>query len=151
METQPAALVGRRSPHQTGETMSKDEIELGVIAGSDVEFRSETIYFMVLDRFAIGSPDKGRETDEMFDPSQQDWHKYWGGDLQGVINKIPYLKSLGITGVWTTPLFEQVSSMTTGDEPRAPIHGYWTSDFKRINCRWVNDPSEKRVFTRDDT
>jgi cyclomaltodextrin glucanotransferase len=131
--------------------MSKDEIELGVIAGSDVEFRSETIYFMVLDRFAIGSPDKGRETDEMFDPSHQDWHKYWGGDLQGLIDKIPYLRSLGITAVWTTPLFEQVSSMATGEQPRAPLHGYWTSDFKRINCRWVNDPSEKRIFTRDDT
>lgn len=129
----------------------EDELELGVIAESDVEFRAETIYFIVLDRFAAGSPDKAREPDEMYDSTQEDWNKYWGGDLQGVINKLPYLKSIGITAVWTTPLFEQVNSMTSSEQPRAPIHGYWTSDFKRINCRWVNDPSEKRVFSRDDT
>ncbi|WP_367875355.1 alpha-amylase family glycosyl hydrolase [Luteolibacter sp. Populi] len=53
--------------------------------------------------------------------------------------------------MWTTPLFEQVRTMACGDEPRAPLHGYWTSDFKRINPRWMNDPSEKRLFSRDDT
>lgn len=124
---------------------------LEVIAGSDVEFRSETIYFVVLDRFAAGNPDKAREDDTMFDASQQDWHKYWGGDLQGLTDKLPYLRNFGITAIWTTPLFEQVRSMAKGDTPRAPIHGYWTSDFKRINPRWVNDPSEKRIFSRDDT
>lgn len=131
--------------------MSKAEVERGVIAGSDVEFRAQTIYFLVLDRFAIGAPHKDREPDEMFDPTHQDWNKYWGGDLQGLINEIPYLKSLGISAVWTTPLFEQVRSMTKGDVARAPIHGYWTSDFKRINPRWMNGPSEKRIFSRDDT
>lgn len=131
--------------------MSEPPIDLGVLAGSDVEFRSETIYFIVLDRFAVGNPDKAREDDEMLDPNHEDWHKYWGGDLQGVIDKIDYLRSFGITAVWTTPLFEQVQGMAIGDTPRAPIHGYWTRDFKRINPRWMNDPSEKRLFTRDDT
>ncbi|GAA5126494.1 hypothetical protein JIN84_15565 [Luteolibacter yonseiensis] len=133
------------------ETTGEDEIDLGVMAGSDVEFRSETIYFLVLDRFSVGNPDKDRETDPMFDSSHTDWSKYWGGDLQGVINRLPYLRSFGISAIWTTPLFEQVESMSLGDKPQAPIHGYWTSDFKRINPRWVNDPSEKRLFTRDDT
>lgn len=127
------------------------DIDLGVIAGSDVEFRSETIYFMVLDRFHSGNADVAREDDEMLDVTRTDWHKYWGGDLQGVLEKLPYLQSFGITAIWTTPLFEQVQAMTTGDTPRAPIHGYWTSDFKRINARWMNDPSENRLFTRDDT
>ena len=87
-----------------------------------------------------------------FDASHQDWNKYWGGDLQGLVDKLGYLRSFGISAIWTTPLFEQVRAMTTGDSPpRAPIHGYWTSDFKRINPRWMNDPSEKRLFTRDDT
>lgn len=132
-------------------SIPSEEIDLGMLAGSDVEFRSETIYFLVLDRFAIGTADKNREDDEMYDASQQDWRKYWGGDLQGVIEKVPYLRSLGATAIWTTPLFEQVEAMTVGEDPQAPIHGYWTSDFKRINARWVNDPSEKRLFERDDT
>ncbi len=132
-------------------TTANEEIDLGVLAGSDVEFRSETIYFLVLDRFAAGNPGKSREDDEMFDGTHQDWRKYWGGDLQGVIDRLPYLRSLAVTAIWTTPLFEQVEAMTVDDHPQAPIHGYWTSDFKRINARWVNDPSEKRLFKRDDT
>ena len=45
--------------------------------GADVEFRSETLYFIVLDRFATGSPNKQREDDEMCDPTQKDWNKDW--------------------------------------------------------------------------
>lgn len=127
------------------------DIDLGVLAGSDVEFRAETLYFLVLDRFHNGNPDRNPEGDEMLDPSRADWHKYWGGDLQGVLEKLPYLQSFGISAIWTTPLFEQVEAMTLEETPRAPIHGYWTSDFKRINARWMNDPSENRLFTRDDT
>ena len=132
--------------------METIDVNLGVLSGSDIEFRAETIYFLVLDRFASGNPGKERVDDDMFDATQEDWHKYWGGDLQGVIDKLGYLRSFGISSIWTTPLFEQVRAMTVNDAvPRAPIHGYWTSDFKRINPRWVNHPSEKRLFTRDDT
>jgi cyclomaltodextrin glucanotransferase len=127
------------------------ESELDVLAGSDVEFRSETIYFLVVDRFNSGKPGKGRVEDPMFDPEQKDWGRYWGGDLQGIIDKLDYLRSMNITAIWTTPLFEQVQAMTVGEAPKAPIHGYWTSDFKRINARWCNDPSERRLFLRDDT
>ena len=136
----------------TGTTMAGEGNQLNPLAASDGEFRAETIYFVVLDRFAIGNPAKERESDEMFDPDHRDWKKYWGGDLQGLVDKLGYLQSFGVSAVWTTPLFEQVDSMTVdGEAPQAPIHGYWTSDFKRINPRWTNNPSEKRLFTRDDT
>lgn len=121
------------------------------LAVTDVEFRSETIYFIVLDRFAVGQPGKERESDPLFDPTQENWHRYWGGDLQGLHDRLDYLAGMGISAIWTTPLFEQVQSLTVEAESRAPIHGYWTSDFKRIHPRWLNDPSEKRLFTRDDT
>lgn len=131
-------------------TSAPDPSEVEVLTGSDAEFRAQTIYFIVLDRFHAGSPDKTREDDEIFDPERKQWNKYWGGDLQGLLDKLDYLRSFGIGAVWSTPLFEQIESMTNG-EPRAPIHGYWTSDFKRINPRWMNHPDEKRIFTRDDT
>lgn len=132
-------------------TTPANEVDTGLLAGQETEFRSETIYFLVLDRFDAGSPGKNREEDEMYDPEHRDWHKYWGGDLQGVRNRLDYLRGFGISAIWTTPLFEQVQSMTVEEPKRAPIHGYWTSDFKRINPRWMNDPSEKRLFSRDDT
>lgn len=127
------------------------QIDLGPLAVSDVEFRAETLYFVVLDRFSSGSAEKSREDDGMFDPECKDWNKYWGGDLQGLVDKLDYLQSFGVSAIWTTPLFDQVATMSEGDNPQAPLHGYWASDFKWINPRWMNDPSEKKLFERDDT
>lgn len=115
---------------------------------SDAEFRGETIYFIVVDRFHSGNQQNNGENDHLNDPTRKDWGKYWGGDLQGILDKLDYLQGLGVTALWLTPLFEQIEWLT---ENRAPIHGYWTKDFKRINSRWVNDPSEIPLFTRNDT
>jgi len=116
---------------------------------SDVEFRSETIYFLVLDRFHSGNPRTLNLANELDDPSRTDWNKYWGGDLQGLLDKLDYLQDMGVTAIWITPLFEQVEGISIDN--RAPMHGYWTRDFKRINRRWVNHPDEVRVFAREDT
>ena len=110
---------------------------------SDVECRGETIYFAVVDRFNVGKKDRSGKETELDDSTRADWHKYWGGDLQGIIDKIDYLKELGVTALWLTPLFEQVEGVAGGS---APIHGYWTQDFKRVNARWVNNPEEVRLF-----
>ena len=108
---------------------------------SPVDFRSEVIYFLIVDRFndghdAIGDQEGSEQLDQkgLFDKTRQDWGKYWGGNLQGIINKISYLKSLGVTALWLSPLFEQVSDLQFS---RAPMHGYWTRDFKRINPRFL--------------
>jgi cyclomaltodextrin glucanotransferase len=113
---------------------------------SDEEFRGETIYFAVTDRFNVGKKHVYTPT-ELDDPTHQNWNKYWGGDLQGVIDKLDYLKNLGVTALWLTPLFEQVEG--TAGSGTAPIHGYWTQDFKRVNSRWVNDPKEVRLFAEN--
>lgn len=115
---------------------------------SDVEFRDETIYFIVVDRFHDGNPNNMGIRPDLNDPGHTDWGKYWGGDLQGIFDKLDYLQSLGVTAIWLTPLFEQVEAIHEGE---VPIHGYWARDFKRINARWVNDPAETRLFSRDDT
>jgi cyclomaltodextrin glucanotransferase len=116
---------------------------------TDIEFRGEVIYFLVVDRFFDGDPhnNNGQEP-ALYDPERRNWGKYWGGDLQGVIAKLDYLQGLGVTVLWLTPLFEQVEVMVWDS---APIHGYWTRDFKRIHARWVAGPDEVRVFTRSDT
>lgn len=113
---------------------------------SDVECRGETIYFAVVDRFNVGRKDRAGKETELDDPTHQDWQKYWGGDLQGILDKIDYLKELGVSALWLTPLFEQVEGIAGSS---APIHGYWTQDFKRINARWVNNPEEVRLFAQD--
>ena len=115
-----------------------------------IEFRQETIYFIVVDRFLDGDSrnDQGQNP-KLFDPTRQHWGKYWGGDLQGVIDKLDYLKDLGVSAIWLSPLFEQVEEM----DENAAMHGYWTRDFKRINSRFIaqgesNSINEYTVFDR---
>ena len=116
---------------------------------TDIEFRGEVIYFLVVDRFFDGDPNNNAGQDpKLYDPDRKDYGKYWGGDLEGVIQKLGYLQNLGVTSVWLTPLFEQIEAMVWDS---APIHGYWTRDFKRIHARWVAGEDEVRFFARNDT
>jgi cyclomaltodextrin glucanotransferase len=111
------------------------DIDLEFLYTRDIEFRQETIYFIVVDRFYDGDPDNSEGPNpELYDPSGEDWGKYWGGDLQGIIEKLDYLKNMGVTAIWLTPLFEQVEALFV---EQAAIHGYWTKDFKRINPRFI--------------
>ena len=106
------------------------------------EFREEVIYFLIVDRFYDATSDEEERQgvwdrgskQGLYDKTWTQWGKYWGGNLRGIIEKIPYLKQLGITAVWLSPLFEQVDDM---QYDRAPMHGYWTKDFKRINPRFL--------------
>jgi cyclomaltodextrin glucanotransferase len=129
------------------------EIDLDFLYTRDIEFRQETIYFIVVDRFYNGDPANSEGPNpELYDPEGKDWGKYWGGDLQGIIDKLDYLKNMGVTAVWLTPLFEQVEALFVES---AAIHGYWAKDFKRINPRFIgkdeNPSLNKTQETRDTT
>jgi cyclomaltodextrin glucanotransferase len=117
------------------EVKPETELDLEFLYTRDIEFRQETIYFIVVDRFHDGDPANNEGPNpELYDPEGKDWGKYWGGDLQGVIDKLDYLKDMGVTAVWLTPLFEQVEALFV---EQAAIHGYWTKDFKRLNPRFI--------------
>ena len=125
------------------EPKTETDIDLEFLYTRDIEFRQETIYFIVVDRFYDGDPDNSEGPNpELYDPTRQDWGKYWGGDLQGVIDKLDYLKNMGVTAIWLTPLFEQVEELFCGS---AAIHGYWTKDFKRINPRFLATGEENSL------
>lgn len=126
-----------------------EEIDLEFLYTRDIEFRQETIYFIVVDRFCDGDQDNSEGPNaELYDPRMEDWGKYWGGDLQGVIDKLDYLKNMGVTAVWLTPLFEQVEGLFIES---AAIHGYWTRDFKRINPRFIGKEEEPSLNKTQET
>ena len=115
------------------------------------EFREEVIYFIIVDRFFDATSDEEErrglwdrgETSGLYDKTWTQWGKYWGGNLLGIIEKIPYLQSLGVTAVWLSPLFEQVDDM---QYDRTPMHGYWTKDFKRINPRFLPTDDSNSLY-----
>lgn len=134
------------------EVKPESELDLEFLYTRDIEFRQETIYFIVVDRFYDGDPENNEGPNpELYDPEGKDWGKYWGGDLQGVIDKLDYLKDMGVTAVWLTPLFEQVEELFV---EQAAIHGYWTKDFKRLNPRFIakgDNPSINQTQESKDT
>lgn len=110
-----------------------------------IEFRQETIYFIIVDRFNDGDPSNNEGPHSvLYDASRQHWGKYWGGDLQGIIDRLDYLKDMGITAIWVSPLFEQVEDLQF--DYYAAMHGYWTKDFKRINPRFVASGEDTSLF-----
>lgn len=134
------------------EVKPESELDLEFLYTRDIEFRQETIYFLVVDRFYDGDPENSEGPNpELYDPQGKDWGKYWGGDLQGVIDKLDYLKDMGVTAVWLTPLFEQVEALFI---EQAAIHGYWIKDFKRLNPRFIakgDNPSINQTQESKDT
>ena len=60
-----------------------------------------------------------------------------GGDIQGVINHLDYLKDLGITTVWMTPEIEN-------DMPQASYHGYAVTDHYKIDPRYGTNELYKK-------
>ncbi|MEG4112616.1 MULTISPECIES: alpha-amylase family glycosyl hydrolase [unclassified Microcoleus] len=134
------------------EVKPESELDLEFLYTRDIEFRQETIYFIVVDRFYDGDPTNNEGPNpELYDPEGKDWGRYWGGDLQGVIDKLDYLKDMGVSAVWLTPLFEQVEALFV---EQAAIHGYWTKDFKRLNPRFIakgDNPSINQTQESKDT
>ncbi|MGB3829511.1 MAG: pullulanase-type alpha-1,6-glucosidase [Ornithinimicrobium sp.] len=97
----------------------------------------EQFYFVMADRFANGDPDNDRgglEGDRLatgFDPEDKGF--YHGGDLDGIIDRLDYIEDLGTTAIWLTPSFKNRPVQGTGDDVSAGYHGYWITDFTRID------------------
>ena len=116
-------------------------------------FNDSVIYFVVVDRFFNGNPDNDRGwNDDSFDGTHRDWFKYWGGDLHGVIDKLDYLKELGASALWLTPIFDQIDGLVDVEgRGMAAYHGYWAKDFKRLDEHLSGDKSDVRVFASKNT
>ena len=155
MNTSPDFLMSSNLPFASQDSSSSlDYINRDELFVTEREFREEIIYFIIVDRFHDGSSDDEElrgvwdrgSTAGLYDKTWTQWGKYWGGNLLGIIEKIPYLQSLGVTAIWLSPLFEQVDDMQFD---RAPMHGYWTKDFKRINPRFLPEGESNSVHLSD--
>ncbi|MEE2756378.1 MAG: alpha-amylase family glycosyl hydrolase [Myxococcota bacterium] len=87
------------------------------------DWRDEIIYQVVVDRFDDGDPSNNFNVDYRKEAA------YHGGDWQGVIDRLDYIESLGVTALWISPIVKNVEN----DAGFASYHGYWTQDFTRVN------------------
>lgn len=90
---------------------------------------SDFIYLIMPDRFSNGDPTndivKGMHQTTLNRDSMFYRH---GGDLQGIINKLDYLKDLGVTALWLNPVQEN-------NEEHESYHGYAITDHYKIDPR----------------
>jgi neopullulanase len=98
----------------------------------------DVIYFLIPDRFADGdrSNNDPPKSKGLYDRAKG--RHYHGGDLQGVIDKLPYLKSLGVTAIWTTPVYDNNDRPDTKEVyPGMPettgYHGYGAVDMYAVD------------------
>ncbi len=99
--------------------------------------QEDLIYLIMPDRFANGDPsnDDPAISKGMFDRSKARY--YHGGDLQGVIDHLPYLKDLGVTAIWLNPVYDNVNHLNEKEkydgQPITDYHGYGAVDFYAVD------------------
>jgi glycosidase len=94
-----------------------------------IDFREETIYFLLTTRFYDGDPDNNffcRDRIE-FDAAGHPVDPHWRGDFKGLIQRLDYIRDLGFTAIWITPPVENRSGLD--------YHGYHPYDWTRIDPR----------------
>ena len=94
------------------------------------DFRDETIYFLMTTRFYDGDKSNNRYCwdDESCFNSETLGDPGWRGDFKGLIEKLDYIKALGFTAIWITPVVENASGLD--------YHGYHAFDFSRVDPRY---------------
>ncbi|MGB5429863.1 cyclomaltodextrinase N-terminal domain-containing protein, partial [Eudoraea sp.] len=93
---------------------------------------SDVVYLITPDRFANGDPEIDIVSGLLEkNISREDGYARHGGDIQGIINHIDYIASMGFTAIWPTPLL-------INDMPQSSYHGYAMTDFYRVDPRFGN-------------
>ena len=123
-------------------------------------FASESIYFVMTDRFANGDPANDHR-DQGVDPARPELRTfdiplkeacdgevgnvgYLGGDFRGLLENAGYIRDLGFTAVWITPIVDNPDQAFTGgdeiscdgfltDRGKTGFHGYWGVNFYRLD------------------
>jgi glycosidase len=98
----------------------------------------DVIYFLIPDRFADGDPSNNDPPKSKGLYDRKFGRHYHGGDLQGVINNLEYIKSLGVTALWMTPFYDNndkpdYKEMYEGMPFTTGYHGYGAVDMYAID------------------
>ncbi|GGF94177.1 glycoside hydrolase family 13 protein [Paenibacillus abyssi] len=80
------------------------------------------VYQIFPERFYNGDPKNDPPGTLDWDEPLTDWKTYYGGDLAGIEQKLPYLEGLGINVIYMTPVFTSTTN-----------HKYDTTDYYSID------------------
>ena len=95
------------------------------------DFRDDTIYFVMTTRFYDGDPTNNVHCWDDEQAGNPDDDPAWRGDFKGLIQQLDYIKALGFTAIWITPVVENTSGYD--------YHGYHASDFSKVDSRYESE------------
>ncbi|MHC5674663.1 alpha-amylase family glycosyl hydrolase [Nostoc sp.] len=119
------------------------QVQQRKLTPSPEDWRDHWIYFLMVDRFNNpASAPKHLPYNEKFGGFQ-------GGTIEGVRQKLDYLKELGVGAIWFTPVLKNCQFLN-GKPNDGTYHGYGIQDFLHIDPRFASDPNnverELRTF-----
>jgi glycosidase len=85
----------------------------------------DVVYLIMPDRFANGDPTNDEPADAPGSHDRSKARAYHGGDLRGVREHLPYLKELGVTTIWLTPVVKNGAA--------EDYHGYGAVDLYSVD------------------
>jgi glycosidase len=116
---------------------------------SPIAWEDQVFYFLMIDRFSDGKENSFRDNEGNLvqegttplytaddagnaiktEDKARKWReagtRYVGGNLRGLTQKIGYLRRLGVTAIWISPIFKQVAFQES-------YHGYGIQDFLEV-------------------
>mgnify|MGYP000845513984 CR=1 FL=1 len=138
--------------------------------GTTEPFAKEAVYFVLTDRFVNGDPsndhrDQGGAHPTFDRPTpgapegESDNVGYLGGDFKGILDNAGYIRGLGFTSVWITPIVDNPDEAFTGgeavtwggaftDRGKTGYHGYWGINFYKLDEHLPSDGLDFAGFTR---
>lgn len=99
---------------------------------------SDLIYLIMSDRFANGNPDNDSNPNLFEKANRSNKDGRHGGDIEGIIKNLDYIKELGATAIWPTPLCED-------NDERGSYHTYGQSDVYKIDPRFGTNEDYLRL------
>ena len=85
----------------------------------------DVIYLIMPDRFSNGDPTNDEPSEFKGSHDRANPHAYHGGDLRGIKAHLPYLKELGVTTIWLTPIVKNGAP--------EDYHGYGAVDLYAVD------------------
>jgi neopullulanase len=139
---EPTAAPGTRTlPVTTADGSAPAPFEVRAPLPRDGRFQGfsgeDLVYEIMPDRFADGDAgnDDPARSKGLFDRAKKRY--YHGGDLRGIIDRLPYLKDLGITALWLTPVYDNNDRLNEKERPEGEAvtdyHGYGAVDFYAVD------------------
>jgi glycosidase len=97
---------------------------------------ADIIYLLMIDRFSDGDHTNNDPAQSRGIYDRENKFYYHGGDLQGVIDRLPYLQELGVTAIWLTPWYDNYNHPNQIElkdgKPSTGFHGYNPQDFYAV-------------------